>query len=56
MSIICHKSEKYLKAEFSKDNLDAFYDAMDSVFREGFGTGSKTAEKIVNGLKGLLFG
>lgn len=51
-----NKSEECLKAEFTEQILAAFYDAMDSVFREGFGTGSKTAEKIVNGLKGLLFG
>ena len=30
--------------------------AMDYIFREGFGTGSKTAGNIISGLAGLLFG
>lgn len=29
---------------------------MDYVFREGFGTGSHTAKKVVSGITGLLFG
>jgi hypothetical protein len=28
---------------------------MDSVFREGFGTGSQAAESVMNGISGLLF-
>ena len=50
------KSEENFKAEFTKQALTSFYDAMGSVFREGFGTGSKTHENIVNGITGLLFG
>lgn len=51
-----HNSEEGLKAEFSKRTLTAFYEAMDCVFREGFGTGSKTAETMLDGLSDLLFG
>ena len=51
-----NKSEECLKAEFTEQTLEAFYGAMDSVFREGFGTGSKTHEKMVSGIMGLLFG
>ena len=50
------KSEEVLKAEFEKQALASFYDAMGSVFREGFGTGSKTGENVLNGIAGLLFG
>ena len=50
-----NKSEEYLKAEFTKQTLAAFYEAMDYVFREGFGTGSNTAKKIISGITGLLF-
>jgi len=51
-----NKSEEYLKAEFTKQTLSAFYEAMDYVFREGFGTGSHTAKKVVSGITELLFG
>ena len=50
------KSEKYYKAEFSKQAMAAFYDAMDYIFREGFGTGSQTARNVLSGISGLLFG
>ena len=50
------KSEKRLKAEFKKQALEAFYKEMDDVFREGFGTGSKTVADVVGGITGLLFG
>ena len=49
-------SEKRLKAEFKKQALEAFYKEMDDVFREGFGTGSKTVADAVGGITGLLFG
>ena len=42
--------------EFEKQALASFYEAMGSVFREGFGTGSKTHENVLNGIAGLLFG
>ena len=50
------KSAERMKAAFEKEALSSFYDAMDYVFRDGFGTGSRTAETLVSGLTGLLFG
>ena len=50
------KIEKCLKADFSRQALDTFYDAMNEIFRDGFGTGSQTARKVVDGITGLLFG
>ena len=50
------KSEEHYREEFSKEVLDNFYSAMDYVFREGFGTGSKMAENVGKGLMGLLCG
>ena len=50
------KSEECLKAEFCQESLDVFYTSMDSAFRDEFGTGSKTAEEVVGGLRGLFFG
>lgn len=47
---------KDIKADFSKQTLAAFYDAMDDIFREGFGTGSQTVQNVVSGITGLLFG
>ena len=49
-------SEETLKAEFSKQAVDAFYDSMDYIFRDELGTGSKVAESISGGLLKLLFG
>ena len=49
-------NEEAGKEEFAAKNLDAFYDAMDYVFRPGFGTESRTAEKVISGISGLLFG
>ena len=50
------KSEEADKAQFKKDVLDAFYDAMDYVFRDGFGTGSEAAKSLMNGITELFFG
>lgn len=55
-SRIKDKSEEYIKAEFTKQALSDFYDAMDYIFREGFGTDSQTAKSFVSGITGLLFG
>ncbi len=55
-SRIKDKSEEYIKAEFTKQALSDFYDAMDCIFREGFGTDSQTAKSFVSGITGLLFG
>ena len=51
-----NKSEEYLKAEFTKQALSAFYEAMDYVFREGFGTESHAAKTVVGGIRDLFFG
>ena len=51
-----NQSEEYLKEKFIEQKLTDFYEAMDSVFREGFDTYSKTAEKVTKGLAGLFFG
>ena len=50
------KSEAYLKAAFSEQCVKAFYEQMEEVFREAFGTDSKTRENIIGGLSSLLFG
>ena len=50
------KGEKELKAEFAKQALTAFYDAIGYVFRDGFGTGSETAHHVLSGIAELLFG
>ncbi len=44
------------KEAFTKQTLEAFYTAMDDIFREGFGTGSQTVKDVVSGITGLLFG
>ena len=49
-------SEDYYKAEFSKMALKEFYSAMETVFRDGFGTYSQTARDVLGGISGLLFG
>ncbi len=51
-----NKGEETLKAEFAKQALADFYEAMDHVFREGFGTGSQTEKNVIGGITGLLFG
>ena len=51
-----HKSEEGLKAEYTEQILEAFYEAMDEIFRKGFDTESKNAEQITSGLRDLLFG
>ena len=50
------KSEEWLKEKFTEKELTDFYEAMDDVFREGFGTGSKVAESFWTRLKHLIFG
>ena len=50
------KSKEELKAEFAKQTLSSFYDAMGHVLRAGFGTGSKTADSVISGIAGLIFG
>ena len=50
------RSEEYYQEAFKKEALKAFYDAMDYVFRSGFGTGSQTVQEVIGGITGLLFG
>ncbi len=50
------RSEEEIKAAFTKETLAAFYDAMDYLFRDDFGTGSQTVNKVMGGITGLLFG
>lgn len=49
------KSEEWIKAEFRKQTMDGFYQVMSSVFRQGFGSDSRVVERVVDGIKGLLF-
>ena len=51
-----NKSEEWLKTEFSRQDLAAFYDAMNFVFRESFGTESQTAKGLAGMIKEMLFG
>ena len=50
------QSDEYYQEAFKKEALKAFYDTMDSVFRDGFGTGSQTAKDMFDGISGMLFG
>ena len=50
------KSDEYYQTEFAKQALKEFYDAMEYIFRDGFGTDSQTAKDIFGGISGLLFG
>ncbi len=51
-----NKGGTYIKAEFTKQALEAFYEAMEYIFRDGFKTGSKATKNMLSGLAGLLFG
>ena len=51
-----NKGEKALKAEFKKQALRAFYDAMGYIFRDGFGTDSQTARNVLSGITDLFLG
>ena len=55
-SKIKYKNKEELKADFAKQTLTSFYDAMGYVFRAGFGTSSQTADSVISGITGLLFG
>ena len=52
---IKNKSKQNLKAEFAKQTLEDFYDTMDYIFREAFGTGSKVEDGFLDGIKKLFF-
>lgn len=47
--------EEDVKVEFTRQVLSDFYGVMDYILRDGFGTGSMTVKKFVDGIKGLLF-
>ena len=51
-----NKSEECVKKEYSERGISAFYDVMDYIFRDGFGTSSKTFESVTSGIAGMLFG
>jgi hypothetical protein len=46
----------HMKALYRKEFLKSFYEDMDEVFRQGFGTESKTAQRMNSGLSELLYG
>ena len=48
--------EARVKDEFKEQNLSDFYDAMDRIFRDGFGTGSRMNEEVTNRFASILFG
>ncbi|MBO6148090.1 MAG: hypothetical protein J6O55_01980 [Lachnospiraceae bacterium] len=50
------KNEESLKAEFADHVLTGFYEEMDNIFRDAFGTNSKDTERVINGFTGILFG
>ena len=45
-----------LKVRYAKQSLSEFYDVMDYVFRDGFGTSSKEAASAMSGIAELIFG
>lgn len=49
------KNESEIKEAFKEHVLKNFYESMDYVFRESFGTESKNAEGVQSMIKGLLF-
>ena len=49
-------SEEYYKAAFTREALDTFYETMDYILRDGFGTDSQTYNNIAGRITGLLFG
>lgn len=51
-----NKSEECIKKEYSEQGISAFYDVMDYIFRDDFGTSSKTTESVASGIAGMLFG
>ena len=51
-----NKGEEYYKAKFSKEMMNAFYDKMGEIFRQGVGTESKHMSNVISGIGSLLFG
>ena len=50
------KSEEKIKEAFSKQVLKEFYELMDKIFREGFGTESKTDHDTMQTISRFMFG
>ena len=50
------RSEEYYMAKFKAAAMKEFYEAMEDVFRDGFGTNSQHAKNMMEGISGLLFG
>ena len=49
------QSEQAMQAAFAKYVLKEFYDAMDYIFRDGFGTESQAAKSVLSGITDLFF-
>ena len=50
------ENSKALRAAFAAEALEGFYEAMEYIFRDGFGTGSQMARDMASGITNLLFG
>ena len=48
-------SENALKAKFREQSMSTFYEIMDFIFREGFGTADKTTENTLSEIIGRFF-
>lgn len=49
-------SDEEIKEKYKKYLIDSFYEVMEFVFRDGFGTNSETTKKVLTGFAGFLFG
>ena len=49
-------TEDYYKGAFKKYALKEFYEVMENIFRDGFGSESEKAKNIFSGIKSLIFG
>lgn len=49
------QSEQAMQAAFAKYVLKEFYDSMDYIFRDGFGTESQAAKSVLSGITDLFF-
>ena len=50
------KSGEQLKKDFKAEAVRAFYETMEFIFRDGFGTESETARNVLSGIGELIFG
>ncbi len=49
-------TEDYYKGAFKKYALKEFYEVMENIFRDGFGSESESSKNIFSGIKSLIFG